>query len=210
MFSILVGTMICATPAAGLDGVDTERLSLLREAERQEAVRATIWRWSWGGAYAALTVGQAIAIPFLHDPGDRIDFLIGAISAGLGTIFTVVLPLDVIAHAPKMRDLPATEEGLADGEKLLIADAADESFAVSWVMHLGNVLFNVAIGAVLGLGWQRWTSGVINAVVGTAVGEVMIFTTPNSLRQLTRPPRVTVAPLVSSTITGGLAVGASW
>ncbi len=208
MLSLVIATMLHAAP--GLDGVDTERLHLLQEAERQEAVRASIWRWGWGGTYAALTIGQAIAIPFLKDPGDRIDFIVGAISAGIGTLFVVLAPLDVIGHAPKMKELPATPEGLADAEKLLIADAADEAFNVSWLMHLGNVLFSVATGLVLGLGWQRWESGIINAVVGVAVGEIMIFTTPGSLKQLTRPPPITVAPLVSSTITGGLAVGATW
>lgn len=200
---------LLAAPAPGLDGVDSARLSLIKSLETDEAVRANIWRWSWGGAYIAGTLAQAIAIPFLKNEADRIDFIVGAISSGFGAIFELVLPLDVIVHAPKIRELPETAEGLAEAERFLENDAKDEDFCVSWVMHAGNVLFNVATGLVLGLGWQHWESAAWNVGIGIVIGEVMVLTTPHNLRALARPPPISVTPLVGPHLTG-VAVGAAW
>ncbi len=198
---------LLAAPSPGLDGVDAARLSLIKSLETEEAVRVNIWRWTWGGAYLAGTLAQAIAIPFLKNEADRIDFIVSAISTGLGALFELLLPLDVIGHAPKVRELPETAEGLAEAERLLENDAKDEDFCVSWLMHAGNVLFNVATGLVLGLGWQHWESAAWN--VGIVIGEVMVLTTPHNLRALTRPPALSVTPLVGPNLTG-VAVGAAW
>lgn len=195
--------------APGLDGVDAARLSLIKSLETDEAVRANLWRWSWGGAYIAGTLAQAVAVPFLKNEADRIDFVVGAISSGLGALFELLLPLDVIVHAPMVRDLPETPEGLAEAERWLENDAKDEDFCVSWVMHGANVLFNVATGLVLGLGWQHWESAAWNVGIGIAIGEVMVLTTPHNLRALTRPAPVSVTPLLGPNLTG-VAVGAAW
>lgn len=205
----VVLSSLLAAPAQGLDGVDSARLSLIKSLETDEAVRANIWRWSWGGAYIAGTLAQGIAIPFLKNEADRIDFIVGAISSGFGAIFELLLPLDVIVHAPKVSQLPDTAEGLAEAERLLENDAKDEDFCVSWIMHAGNVLFNVATGLVLGLGWQHWESAAWNVGIGIVIGEAMVLTTPHNLRALARPPPISVTPLVGPHLTG-VAVGAAW
>lgn len=205
--SLVLVLALTAEPTTVFDGVDRARLELIRDVEREEAVRASVWRWGWGGAYAAITVAQAVAIPFLKDPGDRVDFIVGAVSSGLGTLFTVLLPLSVISHAPKVQALPSSPEGLVEAERWLEEDSADEDFALSWVMHVGNVAYSAVTGLVLGLGWQRWVSAAINTAVGIAIGEVMILTTPRSLRGCLRG--VTAAPLVGPGL-GGLSVSATW
>lgn len=208
LHALLVCSLLSAEPQ-GLDGVDGERLSLIKTLEADEAARASIWRWGWGGGYLALTLGQAIAVPFLTDPGARVDFIVGAASSAVGAALQIFLPLSVIAGSRTVRALPGTSEGLAEAERVLEADAANEDFSISWVMHLGNVLFNVATGLVLGLGWQRWESAAYNVGIGIAVGEVMVLTTPHNLRALTRPPPLVVTPLVGPDLRG-LAVGARW
>lgn len=207
MLLAAVLSSLLAAPAPALDGVDAARLSLIKSLETEEAVRVNIWRWSC--AYIAGTLAQAIAIPFLTKEADRIDFIVGAISSGFGALFELVLPMDVIGHAPKVRELPETAEGLAEAERLLENDAKDEDFCVSWLMHAGNVLFNVATGLVLGLGWQHWESAAWNVGIGIVIGEVMVLTTPHNLRALARPPPISVTPLVGPNLTG-VAVGTAW
>ncbi|MHB8877432.1 MAG: hypothetical protein ACYC8T_27385, partial [Myxococcaceae bacterium] len=70
---------------------------------------------------------------------------------------------------------------LASAERLFLRDAEGEAFGVSWLLHGANVVFNVAVGLVLGLGWGHWESGAINAAAGIAIGEVMILTQPTGV-----------------------------
>lgn len=210
MFALLLSSVLTAR-APGLDGVDLARLNLIRAAETSEANRSLIWLWSWGGLYLAGTVGQAVAIPFIKDQATQIDFIVGAVTTGLGAAFTLVLPPNVIAGAKVVRALPDTPEGLAQAERRLEQDAAGEDFSVSWVMHGLNAAFNIATGLVLGLGFKHWESAVLNTVSGIIIGEVMVLTTPHGLRQLVRPtaPIVVLRPLVGPNLTG-LALGGSW
>jgi hypothetical protein len=41
-----------------------------------------------------------------------------------------------------------------------------------------DIALNVGAGLLLGLGYDHWRSGIVSAVVGTTVGEIMIFTQP--------------------------------
>jgi hypothetical protein len=186
------------------------RLLAIRAAVAAEVPRLQLWRWSWTATYIALTVGQLIPIPFL-DASTRVDMWVGAASSAVGALLEALMPPDVVGHAPRYAEFPATAEGLADAERLLRLDADNEDFSRSWLFHAGNVLFNAAIGLVLGLGWKHWDSAAISFGVGVAVGEVMIITQPHMLSFVSAaggppPPPLTVAPFLV-TGGGGLAFG---
>ena len=211
MLALLCSSLLTAT-APALDGVDLERLSLIRAAEAVQAHRSMIWLWTWGGLYLVGTAGQAIGAPLLNkDRPLQIDFIVGAITTGLAAAFTFIFAPNVIAGARMVRELPDTPEGLADAERRLSEDAAAQDFSVSWVMHGVNVLFNVATGLVLGLGFQHWQTAALNVGVGIVIGEVMVLTTPHGLRQHVRPsaPVVALQPLWGPNLTG-LALGGAW
>ena len=70
---------------------------------------------------------------------------------------------------------------LATAEAMLIADAKNERFGRSWLIHSGNLLVGVGAMLVLGLGYDRWGSGIANGIASVAIGEVMIFTQPVGL-----------------------------
>jgi len=67
---------------------------------------------------------------------------------------------------------------LADAERKLAADAADERWQQGWWTHAGNIAFNTGVLLFLGLGYHHWTSGLINGLSGAAVGETIILTQP--------------------------------
>jgi hypothetical protein len=159
-----------------------ERLAFLSTRFVAESEAAQRWTGVWGGSYIAL-IG---VFPREEQP----DWYWGALSSAVGVAFSVLDPLEVMAGGPvfarraaahDVNDAAATCALLAEGEKLLRASAEHEATGRSWFIHAGNVLFNVGIGLVLGLGYQRWTSAAINALAGAVIGELTIFTSPNQL-----------------------------
>jgi len=53
-----------------------------------------------------------------------------------------------------------------------------EASGHSVLIHLGNAALNIAGGLVMGIFFRQWIAGAEAAVIGTAVGEVMILTQP--------------------------------
>jgi hypothetical protein len=124
----------------------------------------------------------------MKDVASRPDIYVGAGSAGVGLGLIVLAPLTV------MRDSDALEHHigrarpdvdrcrlLAIAEAMLIRDAASERFGRGWFTQTGNALLGVAAVLILGLGYDRWVSGVLNGVASVGVGELMILTQPIGL-----------------------------
>lgn len=204
------------------------RLRFIDVRLRSEAHRARIWSWTWGLSYGALTAGQAVPAFLVDDRGTRIDLAVGAVSSAFGVALLVVMPLEVMADSDLLAErlahlAPGADPTalLADAERMLASAADDEAFGVSLWLHAGNVAFNVLVGLVLGLGFGRWESGAISTGIGIAVGEAMILTQPDRLRDdLARyragqldpaPPAISwrLAPLAFPS-GGGLALGGSF
>ena len=55
------------------------------------------------------------------------------------------------------------------------------ALSTSWIAHVVNVLFNVGVGLILGLGYDRWQTAGLNGAVGIAVGEATVLTTPTGM-----------------------------
>jgi len=179
--------------AAALASVDAEtRLRFIRDRLAAEIGPTKAWMGAWGGGYGVLTVVQMLLTPFLNDE-DRKDFYVGAASSLVGLAAVVALPPAVLTDQPaletKLASTPDVCAQLAAAEETLARDADDQRFGRAWFFHAGNVVFNLGVGLVIGLAFTRpgsafgaadnhWQSAIINAVVGAAVGEAMIFTTP--------------------------------
>lgn len=158
-----------------------ERLEFLRKAISEESRKGTRWRNVWGSVYAGMTMAQLIAVPIAAEP-DRVDWWVGAATSMIGVTFSLMDPLKsvtdgpgFVAQAEKPGDTCAL---IAEGERILFADATKERISTSWFMHVGNILLNTGVALVLGLGWKHWVTGAINGSVGAAIGEATMFTAP--------------------------------
>jgi hypothetical protein len=176
----------CPAPAGAdpaLAEIDAQvRLSYIQSQLRRTAHRANIWRWSWGVGIVAATAGNLIAIPLVDRKGARIDFYVGAATTVVGLVPLLGMPLKVL-HDHEALDERVARGGpicdvLADAERRFRRDAANESDGRALWLHVANVVLNGAVGLYLGLAYHHWTSGIINAVGGSVVGEAIIYTQP--------------------------------
>jgi hypothetical protein len=61
-----------------------------------------------------------------------------------------------------------------------VTDAQNQKDGRRWWLHVGNVVLNTGVGLFLGLGYHHWFAGALNAIGGSAIGELIIFTQPTS------------------------------
>ncbi|MGB8294178.1 MAG: hypothetical protein WCG85_01995 [Polyangia bacterium] len=159
------------------------RLHFIHERLHVDARHARIWSYSWGTIYSALATGQFVAAPLVsHAPG--LDLYVGGGAALIGVIPVVFTPLKVMGDEKRLDELEAENPQadpcatLAQAEKLLTRDAANEARGQSLLFHGGNVVFNAGLFFLIGAGFGHWTSATITLLTGLATGEVMIFTQP--------------------------------
>ncbi len=179
----------CPAPSGAkeaLGGVDhAQRLEFLKRAVATDVASSGTWRLTWGAVYGVGTLAQMIAVPALST-SDQVDFYVGAFSTLVGAGFTIVATPDVYEDGPRLltRLSAVAEPGceqLADVERVARDDAANERSAIAWYNHGLNVVFNAAVGLFLGLVYGHWVSGLVNFLVGAAIGEATIFTSPTKL-----------------------------
>jgi hypothetical protein len=174
-----------STPALAAQSAEA-RLAYLSRLLEEEGAAAQRWTLAWGATYGVATLAQ-LGVAGLFPAEERPDWYWGALSTAVGVAFTVLGPLEVMDAGPRFatRMKGVSADGtcalLAEGERLLREGADAEVQSNSWLLHAGNVLFNVAIGLVLGLGYGHWVTGAVNGAIGVAVGEATIFTAPNRL-----------------------------
>ncbi len=178
----------CPTDAA-------KRLASIETCLTQAARASHTWALTWAGVWTVATVAQGTLALTTHEHDSRVDLTVGAAAAAAGLVPTLLFPPTVIdAHA---RLLAMKEQHtdvctqLAAAEQLVVESAADERLSRSWLAHTGNVLFNVGVGMVLGVGFRHWSAATLSMAAGIPLGELMIFTQPfqsAKLLQLTLVP----------------------
>lgn len=175
-----------ASPRGVAGQSDEARLAFLSKLLEEESGRARNWTLAWGATYGAGAVVQLALMPLLPRE-EQPDMYWGAASTGVGLAFTLLGKPEVLEVGPLFarRASAATAEEtcaiIAEGERMLEVGAENEESSFAWYLHVGNVLFNVGIGLVLGLGYGHWEGGIINAIVGSAIGEANILTSPSHL-----------------------------
>ena len=163
------------------------RLAFIRARMKHDAWRSRQWSLAFGTGYATITAASVIAAPLLRDRASVPDLYVGGFSSIIGFGLIAVAPLKVIFDHEALEASIAADPHqdrcavLARAEQLLIADAKNEKFGRSWLIHSGNVLIGVGALLVLGLGYDRWGSGIANGIGSIAVGELMILTQPHGL-----------------------------
>ena len=205
----LVAHAECARPkdatSQGVAGQSDEaRLAYLGKLLNDESGRARAYTRAWGAGYGVLTLAQLTIMPFFTRE-EQPAWYWGAFGAAFGLGFTLLGVPEVMdggpLYAKKASAATAdnTCELIAEGEKMLEVGADAEVSSFAWYLHAGNVLFNVGLGLILGLGYGHWQSAVINTIVGVAIGEANILTAPSHLisglkryRQGEAPSAVTI------------------
>ncbi len=160
----LLATAVRAEPVP-----NEARLRELSVLLDQQSSAMRTWRYSWLGIHGAFTAGQLVLSRFVEEP-DRIGMYLGAGSSVVGALTIVLTP------AVPDGSGPATEL-----ETRLELGALAERVGTAWWAHAANAAFNVARGAILGFVLGQWTSGLVTALGGTAIGELMILTQPTAL-----------------------------
>lgn len=127
----------------------------------------------------------------------------------------LVTPLKVMGDERRLDELAAEARetdpcvALAQAERLLNRDAANEAQGQSLLFHGGNVVVNAGVFLIIGAGFGHWTSATISLATGIVTGEIMIFTQPvgalRTLREYRRGDfgspsagvRMGIAPLIA-------------
>jgi hypothetical protein len=159
----------------------TERLAFLRKVLARDSRNMLYWSAVFGTAYLGSTAYTLAEGLLHHDRGDRIDDYVGAASSFIGVGLIVFTPKKVLLDHPRFeREIAKggdTCRLVAEGERLLLRDAADESFGTGRLTQAGNFAFNMGLGLLL-VAFGRYQQAAIQTFSGIGVGELMILSQP--------------------------------
>jgi hypothetical protein len=162
-----------APATATIDGeVRLQRISGVLDDQSR---KMNIWNWGWGLGFAAASAAQYGAVFLVDDEGRKVDLVAGGSKAFIGAASVLVLPLGVEEAPESTGDVCAD---LAEAEKRLIEGVRQQRKGRTLFRHSQGVALNVVTVFIVGFGWDRWIEGLIGALIGTAVGEVRIWTQP--------------------------------
>jgi len=173
-------------PPTGASTSGSLALEIQQELDH-EAAHERLWWNGWMAAYAGLTAGQGGAAGLSADRDTRADLGVGAATSFLGAVGVLISRLpEIDAAAKTLRAMPADGEdaGRARDEAatLLREQAANaEREEHSWVAHALNFIVAAGSSLVLWKGFDRGTSSATNFATSLAVGELQIWTQPDTL-----------------------------
>jgi hypothetical protein len=152
------------------------RVAFVQAKLDADVQRWKLWRWGWGIGYTALAAGQVGLAQLSDDEGEQVELYVGAGKSILGLVPLFFDPLPAPEDAEALR----ASGSCADAERYLAASARNEAFARGWLGHVANVAVNGGGLLIVGIGYDRWVTGALGAVVGIAIGEVQTFTRPSA------------------------------
>ena len=176
--------LVLALPAKAQieEAVVDERLSFLEERLDASKRHGQFWQYGWmtvttGGMVAGIV--QATS----QNGDDRKARIVEASTGAIGTGYLLLRPMEARKGADPIRAMPAgtlaeKQNKLLAAEALLERNAQRTSERTDWKMHLGNVAFNFAAGGVLLALGGNLDDVAINALGGSAVGALQLWTEP--------------------------------
>ena len=164
-----------------------QRALAIAAAQGDDARRTRVWYWSWMAAGTALIAGQTVLAALTSGDAQK-DAIVGASASVFIPAFLLVHPPAVLSDAPRLeaRFAQTTVDGrlgdpcesLLRARDLLDRDADDERFAKAWFAHAFVIGGNIALGLLLGVAFGDWLGFAKQAVGGSLVGELQIWTLP--------------------------------
>ena len=157
-----------------------------------DARHTRTWYWAWMTTGLALLGGQA-AIAAVTTGDVQKEMVAGAATSVFIPAVLLLHPPLVLSDAARLdaRIAQTTVDGrLGDpcvvqprARELMLLDAHDQAFSTGWFAHAFVIGGNIAVGLLLGLGFNDWAGAAKQAVGGSLVGEIQILTLPTgSLR----------------------------
>lgn len=169
-----------ASPA--LSSVEpSRRLSFVKGALDEAGEKSARWGAFWRVTFEVSAIAQFAMARGTRNDANRIDLVAGAAKSSVGFLFATLFRLPAERHAYVVD--PPWEEGnvckrLAAAESALELDAKFEQRARSVGMHALGISFNLAVGVATYLLHHRAWSTISATLIGGAVGEARVFTTP--------------------------------
>lgn len=197
LFALLLSLLTASARAEACAPNAASRLAYIESGMAAAAHASKVWSRAWGGLWIAATATQGILAARANQHGDRVDFAVGAGASVFGLLPTLIISPMIIDDYARLMDISGPSDTcsrLAVAERMLQESAANEQQGRAWVSHLGNVLFNVGVGMILGAGYGRWPSATLSMAVGIPIGELMIFTQPHRSDELLRRYQLAVVP----------------
>ena len=203
----LAVALVAASAQAGECREDVEeRLEVLRLAFDDQIRGLEIWSYSWGSIYTVTAATQAVIAGRMNELNPaRTDLIVGAVSAGVGSLTFWLGPLRFTVPMKRVRagwDDPDRCALLARAETTRAKVESEQALGKSWIAHGGNVLVNVGLALLLGLGYGHWDAALISGLVGTGVGELNLFTQPAKLGAAGEGARLRLVPYVGKDSAG--------
>lgn len=159
------------------------RLRFIEQRLDEGRTYAQYWWLGWLGFYGLGTAITSAQAATENDAGKRADHIVGAVKALGGTIRGAIVRPTAKHGADAMVAIPATSQDnclqrLATGEDLLRKVAKEAQSRYSWSRHFFNIGVNVGAGLIVAEGFDQPSDGWTSAVIGVAVGEAMILSSP--------------------------------
>lgn len=172
----LLAALTCASPAHHTRLAD-------------DAHQGSLWSWGWGSALSVSAAGQLTLAALVDQRGFRIDRLVGGGTSVIGVLAVAISHPRANKRLAELSDCPSQ----AESDLTLARVQREERFMRAWYQHVLGAAFNSGAGLYLGLAHDRWLSGGLQAVFGTAVSSAMVLTRPHRVADLTLSPHASSA-----------------
>jgi hypothetical protein len=182
----------CAAIAGGsaaLESVDAEaRLAFVRNVMRDQASRASTWRWAWTGIGFALVAGNYALIPLESTQDKKYEQVFVGTASFFIPLQLTVLPIHVRGYDEILERAvidAETSQGhmmpclvLDRAEDLLVLAAKDEARLTNPLAHVVGLVLDAGFAAVLYVLFRDVGGTILNGVGAAVITEAQILTTP--------------------------------
>ena len=142
---------------------------------------AETWRRRWATFFGGSTIYNLYLGTSADDPDDRYDGRVGAFTAGLGLIDTLITtPPQVLAYREYHALSPGNPEATAKGTTIAREAARAESRLRGWRGRIGSLIVNAGAYAAIAEGDDRPDDGLQTAAIGLLVNEIKLWTAPTT------------------------------
>lgn len=169
-----------------------ERLQVIETMLNESRFSNSLWWYGWMGAYGAASAVSFTIASKSDDDVTRITQTVSGIESVIGLAGVILTPLPPAYAYRHLDNMPySTQEDkdkkLSAAEGYLRETAQTQEFGASWVAHTLNFVVNASGGLVIWQGYDEQIEhaggdplkeGLLNFIIGFAVGEIQIFTQP--------------------------------
>ncbi|MBL4633442.1 MAG: hypothetical protein JKY56_06205 [Kofleriaceae bacterium] len=141
-------------------------------ALRLDVTRARQWNWGWSLTLGASAVAVGGLAYYTDDANMRLAFGLTATKSSLGALKHALFPIRI----------EGPSEGCTDLERKLRWARSREQKSHNWFAHASGLVLNIAGFLYIGYATDDWLLATRSSVVGLATGELIIYTSPNSVR----------------------------